>query len=79
MGGLGAMGTGDQGWFASYLGRVVGGGRNEVKAVVKGWLWTRFYAEAFCDGFWGDFEALGREGGCGVGVEEEEMLRFVAY
>lgn len=67
MGGLGSVGTDNQGWFASMLAEAVrsaGGVEIRDLEIISGdWLWTKLYVDALSEGFWADFEgAVGGRG-----------------
>jgi hypothetical protein len=67
MGGLGSVGTDDQGWFASMLAEAVRwAGTAEIRdleIMCGDWLWTKLYVDTLSEGFWSDFEgALGGRG-----------------
>jgi hypothetical protein len=68
MGGLGSVGTDNQGRFASMLTEAVrsaGGVEIRDLEIISGdWLWTKLYVDALSEGFWADFE--GAVGGRGM-------------
>ncbi len=69
MGGLGSVGTDNQGWFASMLAKAVRpAGIVEIRdreIIFADWLWTKLYVDALSEGFWADFERA--VGGRGMG------------
>ena len=73
MGGLGGVGTENQGWFASLLCEAAKGSGltsfDDVKGIVGEWLWSGLYGDVVGEGFWADFE--GRAG------EDEKTFEFV--
>ncbi len=69
MGGLGSVGTDNQGWFASMLAEAVRwAGTAEIRdleIMCGDWLWTKLYVDALSEGFWSDFEGAVRVRGLG--------------
>lgn len=64
MGGLGSVGTDNQGWFASMLAEAVRcTGMVELRdleIICGDWLWTKLYVDVLSEGFWSDFEGAVR-------------------
>jgi hypothetical protein len=67
MGGLGAVGTDNQSWFARMLAEAVRcAGMVEIrdlKIICGDWLWTKLYVDTFSEGFWTEFEGAVGGGG----------------
>ena len=64
MGGLGSVGTDNQGWFASMLAEAVRCtgmvDLRDLEIICGDWLWTKLYVDALGEGFWSDFEGAVR-------------------